>query len=160
MGMHEPCFVEFAVNDDDRFAALSTVFEAIKHDKDSEEFRDDADWLEFLDDAALSHFWWPTAAEYAAHTERWQAASVDQRFQDPSLTPPSWDFSSLFMAFADGEYELISCRRTAEDRARLEFDPYAYPYGGTGCMRMLIQAFEFHIVGEDDGTGYHALSEH
>lgn len=160
MGVTRPCFVEFTVDNADRFAALCAVFRAIKHDKEAGEFRDKADWLLFFDDEALSHFWWPTATELAEYTNRWQTAPLDQRFQDPSLEPPSWDFGALFLALADGDYKLIACRRTAEERALLEFDTYAYPYGGTGCMRMLIHAFGFHVIGEEDGTGYHALSEH
>lgn len=153
--MDHSCFVEFAVDDTRRFEALCAVFAAIKHDKEAGQFRDEADWLAFFDDEALSQFWWPTAAERAAYTERWQAASVEQRWSDPSLSPPSWDFASLFMAFENGEYDLFSCRLISQDRARLEFDPLAYPYGGTDSLQMLIRAFGFHILAEDDGTGYY-----
>ncbi len=59
------------------------------------------------------------------------------------------------MAFENGEYDLFSCRLISQDRARLEFDPLAYPYGGTDSLQMLIRAFGFHILAEDDGTGYY-----
>jgi hypothetical protein len=38
-----------------------------------------------------------------------------------------------------------------------EFLPFAFPYGGTGCMKALIGAFDFPIIGEDYGTGYVSL---
>jgi len=154
MGVNHPCFVEFAADDAPRFGAMCAVFDAIRHDKETGAFRDEADWLAFFDDDALSHFWWPTASEHAAYIERWQAASVEQRWSDPALSPPAWVFGSLFMAFENGEYDLLACHRIDGVRARLEFTPLAYPYGGTDCMRALIAAFGFRILAEDDGTGY------
>lgn len=158
MGVNHPCFVEFAVDDASRFEALCAVFDAIRHDKEAGAFRDEADWLVFFDDNALSHFWWPTAAEYVAYTERWQAASVEQRMSDPALSPPAWDLGSLFMAFENGEYDLLACHPIEGGRARLEFAPLAYPYGGTDCMQALIAAFGFRILAEDDGTGYQVFT--
>jgi len=146
-------FVEFTVDDEDRFAALCAIFAALKHDKDAGVFREDADWLKFFDEEALSHFWWPTQAERAAEMARWQAASPEQRLSDPALSPPAWDFGSLFAAFENGEYALVACRRVGAGRARLEFETHSYPYGGTGCMHALIGAFGFRVVAEDDGTG-------
>lgn len=155
MGAERLNFVEFTVDSEDRFAALCAVFAALKHDKDAGVFRDDADWLEFFDDEALSHFWWPTPAERAAHMTRWQSASPEQRLSDATFSPPAWDFSALFEAFENGEYTLVSCRRVGADRARLEFATHSYPYGGTGCMHALIEVFGFRVVAEDDGTGYY-----
>jgi hypothetical protein len=153
----KPCFVEFAVGDMARFDTLCAAFAAVKHDKDADSWRAEEDWLEVFDDVALAHFWWPTAEERNAFWARWEAAPVPQRFADPSLQPPSWDFLSMIEAFQDGEYTLLACRLVEEDRARLEFDPEAYPYGGTGCFHMLIQAFGFRVIGEDAGTGFRML---
>lgn len=150
MSLPPYCFVEFAVDNTARYASLSAVFAALKHDKDIGSFRDDADWLEFFDDEALSRFWWPTREERVEWEIRWQAAPLDERLL---LEPPSWGFGSLFEAFANCELELISCHMIDTERARLEYNPLAYPYGGTGCIRMLIVAFGFRIISEDDGTG-------
>jgi hypothetical protein len=56
--------------------------------------------------------------------------------------------------FMNGEYELIACRLIDANIGVLEFFPFSYPYGGTGCMKALIEAFDFKIVGQDDGTEY------
>lgn len=60
----------------------------------------------------------------------------------------------MLRAFEDGEFELLACRKATERLAYLEFDPLAFPYGGTGCMKQLIVAFGFRVTGENDGTGY------
>jgi hypothetical protein len=65
-----------------------------------------------------------------------------------------WDLLAMIDAFADGEYELRSCEMVGDGRARLEFDSFAYPYGGVGCMVALVEAFGFRVVGIDDGTGH------
>lgn len=152
-----PCFVEFSVTDSARFDQLCAAYAALRHDKQSDSWRDDENWLEVFDDEALAQFWWPTLEERAAHVARWEAAPVSQRLHDPSLKPPSWGFLSMIEAFKNGEYDLLACRLLEDGHARLEFDPHSYPYGGTGCFHMLIQAFGFRVTGEDDGTGFQTV---
>lgn len=153
----QPCFVEFTVADKTRLDGLCTAFAALQHDKQTDSWRDDEDWLSVFDEEALSHFWWPTPEEHEMWRKRWEAAPVPQRLNDPSFLPPSWDFLSMIDAFKNGEYDLVSCRMVGPDQGRLEFDPDAFPYGGTGCFHMLIRAFGFQVTGEDDGTGYRTL---
>lgn len=154
----EYCFIEFKVDDKNRFKDLCRVFEEIKKDKDADSFRNEQQWLAFFDDDARSHFWQPTQEEYNDWLLRWYATPVEQRWTDPSLKTP-WDFNSMFDAFQAGDYNLIACRMISSDLARIEFDPYGYPYGGTGCMKALIESFGFSIIAEDDGTGYRKYVE-
>lgn len=53
-----------------------------------------------------------------------------------------------------GDYDLIGVRSLENHRARLEYDPHGYPYGGTGALRALVRAFGHRVIGMDDGTGY------
>ncbi|MEH2393197.1 MAG: hypothetical protein V7K21_16610 [Nostoc sp.] len=149
----EYCFVEFQVDDFTRFNALCEVFNEIKKDKDNNYWRNEEDWLIFFDRKALSNFWWPSEEEKTEHYRRWFATPVEQRWTDPSLKTP-WDFESMFDAFENGEYQLISCSMVSADRARLEFEPFSYPYGGIGAIQALVESFDFVILAEDDGTGY------
>ncbi|MEH2273786.1 MAG: hypothetical protein V7K40_02935 [Nostoc sp.] len=107
----------------------------------------------FFDHKALSHFWWPSEEEETEHLRRWFATPVEQRWTDPSLETP-WGFESMFDAFQNGEYQLVACSMVSADRARLEFEPFSYPYGGTGAIQALVESFDFVILAEDDGTGY------
>ncbi len=175
------CFIKFRVNDQARFQILAQIFEISKQEKSrylAALFEDEEDQendyqeqalrklveslFDLFDEQALAHFWWPSKQEQLDYVQRWQATPVPQRFTDPSLKTP-WDFESMIDSLLNGEYELLSCRILTPDTSLhseqyatgvFEFLPFSFPYGGTGCMKALIEAFGFQILGEDDGTGY------
>ncbi|HEY4389642.1 MAG TPA: hypothetical protein VGN34_34810, partial [Ktedonobacteraceae bacterium] len=101
----------------------------------------------------LAHFWWTSKQEHQDYWQRWVATPVQQRFIDPALEIP-WDFESMIDCLLNGDYEFISCKLFTSDTGVLEFSPFGFPYGGTDCMKALVKAFDFQIIGEDDGTGY------
>jgi len=144
------CYVEFRADDEGRFARLVAVVDALRADKQAGVLTPGPKWRAYFDERALAHFWWPTAAEAEEHARRWFATPVPERFTDPSLVTP-WEFDSLIDAFANGEYELVGVRRSGE-HGRIEFCPYAFPYGGTGCMQALAEAFGFEVLEIDDGS--------
>jgi hypothetical protein len=140
-------YLEFELPEPARFARLVTVFDRLKWAKEQDAWPEAASWLELFDEAAKATFWWPTPEEHAEHMRRWFATPVETRFTDPSLDTP-WGFDSLIGAFEDGDYELLACRQVTDKLGRLEFDPYGWPFGGTGCMRALIEAFGGRVVAE------------
>lgn len=154
--MSSDFFVEFKISDDDRFRRLHIAFEAIRSAKQSEEWKDDDYWLGFFDSASRSKFWWPSPQELEDWAKRWQSTPVPQRFTDPSLQRP-WDFGSMIDAFRNGDYDLLDCERVSEQVGRLTFNPHAWPYGGTSCMRALVEAFGHRVTSE---TEYSQMIEH
>lgn len=148
--MSAPCFVEFAIPDEDRFARLVMIVDELKRDKDAGILAPGLKWKSLFDERALAHFWWPTPAEREEWLRRWNATPVPERWSDPALRTP-WDFDSLIDAFANAEYELLGIRRQGE-HARLEFEPAAFPYGGVNCMTALVEALEGRITMIDEGT--------
>lgn len=182
-GSSPPCFIEFRVTEQERFHILVHAFEILKQGKLkldeilSEDDKEQASkqgeeqakdyherhervlqqlvgvLLDLFDQQALAHFWWPSEQELQDYWQRWWATPVPQRFTDPTLET-TWGFESMIDSFLNGEYELLFCRLLTSDTAVLEFLPFAFPYGGTGCMRALVEAFDFQVIGEDDGTGY------
>ena len=56
-------------------------------------------------------------------------------------------FGSMLDALKEGEYELLACEREVR-MGRLEHRPLAWPYGGTGALRALVEAFGFRVVGD------------
>jgi hypothetical protein len=90
--------------------------------------------------AALKH---DKDADSFRADEAWRAL-----FDERALARLAWDFDSLIDAFKNGEYRLVACRRVSERLARLEYDPLAWPFGGTECMRELLETFEARVVGE------------
>lgn len=138
-------FVEFKIVTEERFRQLAAVFDALCRAKQSGEWHDDDYWLGFFDQEARLRFWWPTPEEREDWSRRWFSTPVPQRFTDPSLKTP-WDFGSMIDAFRNGEYDLIACRRVSTETGRLEFEPHAWPFGGTGCMRALVEAFGHRVI--------------
>lgn len=145
----ETSFVEFEFDNNKRFELLAKTFNELRTAKQSDEFPPDEYWVPFFDQEALSYFWQPTKEEKQDWLRRWQATPVPQRMTDPSLQP-KWSFGSMLDAFRNGEYELVRCVQKSPDRGRLEFIPYAWPFGGTGCMRVLLEAFGCRVVGESE----------
>ncbi|MDH3582870.1 MAG: hypothetical protein OER86_01500, partial [Phycisphaerae bacterium] len=127
-------YIDFTLLDDERFAKLVAIFNALRDAKrgDFPDAEDDY-WRTFFDDRSLEHFWWPTPEELADWQQRWESTPVDRRFNDPSLKTP-WDFASMIEAFYNGEYDLVSIDRTSDTTGQLQFVPEAWPYGGTRCM--------------------------
>ena len=142
-------FIEFEVANEDRFRMVATVFDALRVAKQTDEWKDDDFWLAFFDQDARSHFWWPTAAEMEDWNRRWFSTPVPERFTDPSLMTP-WTFGSMIDAFQNGDYDLLVCERKPERVARLSFDPHGWPYGGTGCMRALVESFGHRVTAEPE----------
>jgi hypothetical protein len=140
-------YVEFEIGPEEGLSRLSSVFEALRAAKSSGDWRDDDYWLDFFDSEARTRFWWPSTAERDEWLKRWLSTPVPQRFHDPSLVTP-WDFGSMIDAFRNGDYELLSCERVSERIGQLSFDPLGWPYGGTECMRALIEAFGHRVTNE------------
>jgi hypothetical protein len=143
----EPAFVEFEVNDGARFRKLQEVFAALQQGKRSGDFPEDQSyWLSFFDDSARAYFWWPTEAEYEEWLARWYATPLPQRWSDSSLDM-GWLFEAMIDAFRNGEYDLVACRLVGGNRARIEYEPLAWPFGGSGCMKALAECFGFTVTG-------------
>jgi hypothetical protein len=141
--------VEFEVVDDERFRSLVNVFEALRAAKSANEWKDDDYWLSFFDAESRATFWWPTPDELKDWSRRWFSTPVPQRFTDPSLVTP-WEFGSMIEAFRNGDYDLRACERLTATTGQISFEPRGWPYGGTGCMRALVNAFGHHVTAEPD----------
>lgn len=175
------CFITFRVTNPERFHILAHAFEILKQEKckyleavfeDVEQDEQENDGYEVFrnlheqvlrnlmdiffdafDEHILAHFWWPSKQENQDYWQRWAATPAQQRSTDPTLDT-AWDFESMLDCFLNGEYEFISCTLLTPDTGVFEFSPFSFPYGGTGCMKAFIEAFDFPILGEDNGTGY------
>jgi hypothetical protein len=148
-----PCYVSFRICSQPQFDRLSHVVSELRRDKESGEFRPDEDWKVYFAADELKSFWNPTEEERADWQRRWLATPVPDRFSDPSLQT-AWDFGSMLEAIREGEYALLGVRSDDLGTGLLEFEPAAYPFGGTGCLRALVAAYGHPLIGYDDGTGF------
>jgi len=149
----QPCYIRFQIASQSQLERLQRIVSELRSDKQSGEFRADLEWMTCFTTEELKSFWNPTQAELADWQRRWLATPVSERSKDPSLQTP-WDFRSMIDAIRNGEYELLGVRTDDMTTGFLEFDPHAYPFGGTGCLRALVLAYGHRLVGYDDGTGY------
>jgi hypothetical protein len=138
-------FIRFRISSDEQFRQLETVFAALQAAKQGNSFQAENDWLSFFDTKARSYFWFPNEEEAKDWEQRWLSTSIKQRFTAPSLKTP-WDFYSMIEAFEDGDYELLACQRISDEVGCLEFEPFGFPFGGTECMKALIEAFGHRII--------------
>ena len=147
------CYIRFTIASAEAMTAFCALFDKIKVEKQSGTLQPEPKWKSHFADHQLSTFWEPSSDELAAWQREWQASPVPARFTDPRLRTP-WDFDSMIEAIQNGEYDLIGIRQTANGQAQLEFQPLAYPFGGTESLQALIESFGHKIVGFEDGTGY------
>ncbi|WP_198351057.1 hypothetical protein [Flavisphingomonas formosensis] len=146
-------FVEFVIADEAAFDRLATVVAELQKQKSGDITCDEDHWLPYFTASDLSEFWWPDDVEMELWNKFWFSTPLPDR-HSPEMPATPWDFRSLIEAVLGGEYELIGVRRTGPSLARLEIDPYAYPYGGIDAARTLIRAFGHKIIGFDDGAGF------
>lgn len=153
-GTPQHCYVEFEVASPDALERLETVVTAFKADKVAEKGRAGDEWATSFSPEELSTFWSPDEEEREAWNSYWFSTPLPKR-HSPEMPSPPWHFGSMLEAILEnGDYDLVGVRPSADDKARLEFDPHAFPYGGTGALRALVRAFGHRVIGVDDGTGY------
>lgn len=138
-------YIEFKVNDSVRFNLLENAFQKIKSDKDNDSFENEETYLIYFDEQAKSYFGWYSENEIREWERKWFSTPVETRWNEPSLKM-KWIFGSMIDSFKNGEYQLLSCEMLSEKKARLNFNPISYPYGGIGCMQALIESFGFEII--------------
>ncbi|KNY26932.1 hypothetical protein [Pseudobacteroides cellulosolvens] len=143
------CFIEFIINNSERFDMLQNMFKLLKEEKEIDliDFRD-SKWFDFFDEESLMSFWWPTEQDIKEYNKLWNESSFINRFFDPRLNK-KWDFESMLYAFKNGEYELVSCERVDKHVGRIEYYPFSWPYGGSEVFKALIESYGFMITKEE-----------
>lgn len=101
----------------------------------------------------LDAFWWPTDAELTAWNKFWFETPLPHRHSPQMATPP-WDFMSMIDSILGAEYWLAGLSGSEDGVLALNFEPEAWPYGGTGALRALVRALGHTIVGFTGDDGY------
>lgn len=153
----EYCYVKFKPKDEASLNRLTSFFELLKQEKDSYQEPDEEMLSAFLSGEEQDYFWNPSEEEQNEWQKFWSSTAVETRISAVMPLPP-WDLGSMYEAFWNGDYDLISISKES-DGYHLNFSPYGFPYGGTDVMVELIKCFGHSILGEDDGTGYTDYTE-
>jgi hypothetical protein len=138
--------VRFEIAAEERFSALTRAYDRVRKCKTEKDWPENNEsWTPFFDSKALRHFWWPTPVELKEWKKLYFSTHYSKRASAPRLQHP-WDFMSMFEAFKNGDYELLPIARLSDAEAFLSFSPFGDPYGGTGCMRALIESFDHRVT--------------
>ena len=132
--------------DKNRISSLLKIFHELQNVKNklaneeleySIDISSDPRWRTLLDSEAL--IWFKNTLDFQSkegkvYKKLWELTKPEIRNKDPFfILPGNWDFESLIDAILCGEYSLIDIavdEKTTE--AILYYDPWAYPFGGTG----------------------------
>ena len=64
-----------------------------------------------------------------------------------------WPLEDILDSLLKGEYELLEIEY-ADGRGRLLYDPFSFPFGGTGPLKGLVQAFGFEVTRDSFHDGF------
>lgn len=150
--MSDSAYIKIGVTQPERLEALARFVARLREVKQSGSFLPDEEWQPFFGEKDLAYFSNLTPDEIEEWRQDWNAAPVEQRQKDPSLSP-QWDFGSFLDALKNGEFLLVGLQVSGGE-AKLVFEPLAYPYGGPGCLIAIVEAFGQEVVGVEDGSGF------
>jgi hypothetical protein len=126
-------FVDFSVVNEAGLSRLERVIAELARQKKGDAVRAEDFWLQYFTECDRNKFWWPSENQLEFWNKFWFSTPLPQR-HSPEMPAPNWDFGSMIDAILDGEYGLVGVRKFDAETARLEIDPYAYPYGRNGCV--------------------------
>ncbi|WP_368244722.1 hypothetical protein [Clostridium tertium] len=139
------CFIEFAYNDELVFKRIYELIEYIKKQKELENLdSDDSTILNFYTEEELEYYWWPSEEENKDFWVKYYSLSNEERYL--LLKEKPWDLESVIYAINTGEYTINGVVVDKKYNARLYFDPWSFPYGGTEPLIELIKPFNIKII--------------
>lgn len=138
-------FVEFEFKQDQSFSDLKEIYDLFKLCREQGEIKGDNFWLNKFPDYALRNF-------YFTDTD------LKPNFQTAKNENSVWHFYSLIELFEENyEVEYLECYKLSENKGRITFSSYSYPYGGISGFITLIKSFGCLPTVTDDGTGIYNI---
>jgi hypothetical protein len=142
---NQNCYIEFEINDNEKFNSLKKTFELFKIAKNNEEPKDDEFWVNNFPKYALEKFYF-------------LENDIKPNFETSKIGKFTWHFYSLIeLLEINYEIEYISCTKIDSNKGRIEYDPYSYPYGGITGLITFINSFECKPIKIDDGTSLYEI---
>lgn len=142
--------VHFRIDRPDLLGSLVSVFAKLREAKEIRDFRDLQTWVSLLPEDVRSYFYWPGQ----------QRENRPVIIAEPAdALGAGWDFPSFLYAIENGEYTLVEVVKTSESTAELRIEPEAYPYGGLGAFKALVEAHGMYILGVNEYGQYQPREE-
>lgn len=132
-------YIEFEMNDNDKFNDLLKLLDFISTSKKSGDYKSDKYWLDTFPDYTLKHY-------YFADSD------LKPEFITSKAEGGTWHFYSMIEHLVENiEIEFLECKNFGNGRARLEFYAFGYPYGGITGLTMFLKSFGFKAIEIDEG---------
>ena len=139
------CYIDFEINNYEKFNSLKKTFELFKIAKNNDEPKDDDFWVNNFPKYALEKF-------YFLETD------IKPNFETSKIGEFTWHFYSLIELLEKNyEIEYISCTEIENNKGRIEYYPYSYPYGGITGIITFVNSFDCKPTKIDDGTSLYKI---
>lgn len=152
--MAEHCYVEFKIFSGEKFERLSVISKELNDCKNSSVSKHVDVWREHFNADELNHFNRLSEKQNDEWKEFWFATPLPKR-HSKEMPSPKWHFESMIEAILNGDYNIVGVKVLNENKARLEIEPFGWPYGGLNSLRALVRCFGHTIIGFHDGTQYY-----
>ncbi len=132
-------YIEFPLNDENRFGDLLNVYNQISLSKKSTDYRSDAYWLDLFPDYALEHYYFSDS-------------DLKPGFETAADKDETWHFYSMIEYLVENlDVELMDIKKIDGSKGRLDFMANGYPYGGISGLIMFLNSFGFKACKIDEG---------
>ena len=139
-------YIEFEMNDENRFSDLVKLLDLISASKKSGDFKSDKCWLENFPDYTLKNYYFTDS-------------DLKPEFETSDADRETWHFYSMTEHLLENiDIEFLECKNKGNGKARLEFYACGYPYGGITGLTMFLKSFDFKATEIDEGGGVYKVN--
>ena len=137
-------YIEFTIADEAKCNDMKYFYDLIADAKNSGQPKPEAYWLTVFPEYSLKHF-------YFLHGD------IKPKFATAAEDSNNWLFSAVInLLQSDLDVELLECT-WSENKGRIEFSAYDYPYGGITGLTMFLNSFDCKASKIDEGGGIYSV---
>jgi hypothetical protein len=143
---NQNCYIEFDFSEENNFGDLKHTFELIKEAKNAGRPQPDEFWLANFPDYSLKRF-------------NFFETDLKPILQTADNGEFTWHFYSLTSLLqTDYDIDYVSCFKLSDQRGRIEYLPFGYPYGGITGLITFVASFNCKPDIIDDGTSLYQIT--
>lgn len=143
---NQNCYIEFEIDDYEKFNYLKHTFELLKAIKNNQEPQSDQFWINKFPKYVLEKFYF-------------LESDLKPSFETSKREKFNWHFYALIeLLETNYEIEYVSCIEIEKNKGKMEYSPYSYPYGGIDGLVIFINSFGCKPIKIDDGTSLYEIA--
>ncbi len=138
-------YIEFEMNNKDKFNDLTKLLDIISTSKKSGDYKTNEYWLDKFPNYTLKHYYF-------------SESDLKPEFKTNELKDGVWHFYSMTQHLVENiDIEFLKCEKIGDGKARLEFYACGYPYGGITGLTLFLKSFDFKAIEIDEGGGIYKV---